>query len=404
MKWLTKPIGKVAPAREATQDVAPDDSVWHLTLDQIESGTGWIINKRIAPTNEAGSSIYIFDSGNVLLSKLRPYLNKVVCPEEVGIATTELIPLRPNPDVLDRRFLMYYLRSSQYLAFANVTVAGVKMPRLIMPKFWRYEVPLPPLSEQRRIVEIMDQADALRKKRAEADAKAARILPALFYKMFGDPATNPKGWPVEPLTKICRPKQWPTISSKELTESGFPVYGANGQIGFYSSYNHEFPTVLITCRGATCGTINICPPKCYVTGNAMALDDLDYSKTSEYFLATYLHVRGLKDTITGGAQPQITKTNLKNVTVFVPPQPILENFSKRAVEIERLLSSLDGSRKNIERCFHLLLHRAFTGDLTAKWREAHKEQLESEMQEQMAALEEAKTNKPKHGHRRKAVK
>ena len=84
-------------------------------------------------------------------------------------------------------------------------------------------------------------------------------------------------WPKIPLSKVCRPKQWQTISQDKLLTEGFPVYGANGKIGFYSEYNHEYPTILITCRGATCGSINICEPKSYVTGNAMSLDDLDQS-------------------------------------------------------------------------------------------------------------------------------
>ena len=76
------------------------------------------------------------------------------------------------------------------------------------------------------------------------------------------------------LTDICRPKQWKTISTAQLKESGYPVYGANGKIGFYNEYTHEFPTLLITCRGATCGTVNISEPNSYVNGNAMALDNL----------------------------------------------------------------------------------------------------------------------------------
>ncbi len=59
------------------------------------------------------------------------------------------------------------------------------------------------------------------------------------------------------LTDICTPKQWKTISTSDLHKTGYPVYGANGKIGFYNKYTHEFPTVLITCRGATCGTLNI---------------------------------------------------------------------------------------------------------------------------------------------------
>jgi type I restriction enzyme, S subunit len=69
---------------------------------------------------------------------------------------------------------------------------------------------LPPLSEQHRIVEILDQADALRKKRVEAEAKAAHILPALFYKIFGDPVTNPKGWKSATLGDVIVDSQYGT--------------------------------------------------------------------------------------------------------------------------------------------------------------------------------------------------
>lgn len=81
-------------------------------------------------------------------------------------------------------------------------------------------------------------------------------------------------WPLRPLSSICRPKQWKTISKKDMSTSGYPVYGANGKIGFCNEYNHEYETLLITCRGATCGSLNICEPKSYVTGNSMALDNL----------------------------------------------------------------------------------------------------------------------------------
>src|SRR5262249_23505669 len=85
----------------------------------------------------------------------------------------------------------------------NVAVAGVKMPRLIMSKLWNHHVPLPPLSEQHRIVELLDQADDLRKNRVEADKYAARILPALFYRAFGDPISNPKRWSAQTIGAVA---------------------------------------------------------------------------------------------------------------------------------------------------------------------------------------------------------
>ena len=126
-------------------------------------------------------------------------------------------------------------------------------------------------------------------------------------------------WPRVKLTEICRPKQWPTISGSDLLDSGYPVYGANGKIGFYSSFNHEEPTILITCRGATCGTINVSESKSYVTGNAMALDKL-HPQMDLGFLAHYLRHRRLDDVISGTAQPQITREGLANLTVPQPEQ------------------------------------------------------------------------------------
>jgi type I restriction enzyme S subunit len=104
-----------------------------------------------------------------------------------------------------------------------------------------------------------------------------------------------------------------------MTEEGYPVFGANGRIGFYTEYNHEHPTVLITCRGATCGTINVSDPKSYVTGNAMALDELDPKTADLRFVAYALNWRGLRDAITGSAQPQITRSSLSGVEIPLPP-------------------------------------------------------------------------------------
>ena len=140
------------------------------------------------------------------------------------------------------------------------------------------------------------------------------------------------------LISICRPKQWKTISTNELIEKGYPVYGANGKIGFYNTYTHENPTVLITCRGATCGTINICEPKSYVNGNAMALDNLS-GDVDLYYLKHYLEFRKLDDVISGSAQPQITGQGLSKVKIPLPP-------IQQQQKIANILDAADALRQN----------------------------------------------------------
>ena len=118
------------------------------------------------------------------------------------------------------------------------------------------------------------------------------------------------------LLEICDPKQWKTIPKSQLLEnSKFPVYGANGIIGRYNEYNHEKPTVLITCRGATCGNIHITVPNAYINGNAMALDNLNEIICKKEYLYYFLQHYDMSKIISGTAQPQITITGLKKVKV-----------------------------------------------------------------------------------------
>ena len=118
------------------------------------------------------------------------------------------------------------------------------------------------------------------------------------------------------LTDICNPKLWKTIPTSELLEDGYPVYGANGIIGYYSEFNHKNPVITVTCRGATCGTINITVPKSYVTGNAMCLDDVRSDIYMEYLYYCLKHYN-FNNVISGSAQPQITRQGMEKIYVTI---------------------------------------------------------------------------------------
>ena len=149
------------------------------------------------------------------------------------------------------------------------------------------------------------------------------------------------------LGEICRPKQWKTVSVSQLCENGYPVYGANGVIGKYKDFNHKKETILVTCRGATCGTLNICAPFSYVNGNAMALDSLDKSVDLRY-LYFFLKGRGFHDVISGSAQPQIIRSAIERIEVPICNIGTQKEITKRFTKIEdiiknkkRLLADLD---------------------------------------------------------------
>ena len=129
-------------------------------------------------------------------------------------------------------------------------------------------------------------------------------------------------------------KQWRTISKKDLLNHGYPVYGANGIIGFYDKFNHDKPTLMIGCRG-TCGEIHISKGKCYINGNAMCLDNLSTDFDINY-VRFFLEHYDFSKIITGTAQPQITQEGLEKV--FIDKIPL-----NNQIKISSMLSIIENS-------------------------------------------------------------
>ena len=155
--WKTEPMNTVAPV--GNYDGAFDDEVWLLNLDMVEAQTGKILDYLIVPKDEVGNSTCVFDKGNVLYSKLRPYLNKVVIPDRCGYATSELVPLRPVEEKINRHYLAFMLRSNEFVNMISEKVVGAKMPRVSMSEFKKFEVPLPPIELQNQFAEFVKQVD-----------------------------------------------------------------------------------------------------------------------------------------------------------------------------------------------------------------------------------------------------
>lgn len=154
--WDVLPVEKVAP--ESPSLHGKSGNVWVLNLDMVESQTGKVLGKVYTDSSEL-NSVNAIDKGNVLLSKLRPYLNKVVLPDDDGYATTELVPLRPNQDKLNLVFFCCLLRGDSFVFFANKIATGLKMPRLPMDVLRSFKVILPPMEMQNEFASIYTQAE-----------------------------------------------------------------------------------------------------------------------------------------------------------------------------------------------------------------------------------------------------
>lgn len=161
------------------------------------------------------------------------------------------------------------------------------------------------------------------------------------------------------------------LPTKKLTEEGYPVFGANGQIGFYSEYMYENEKALMSCRGAYSGTMNQSLPKSYVTSNSLIIEDKGRLMLPKYICYMYEALDTSK-LVSGSAQPQVTVQAFDKYPVPLPPLAEQQRIVK---QIEELFAKLDEAKGKIEDTLDnfkirklSVLHKAFSGQLTKKWR------------------------------------
>ena len=200
-RWPTVALGDVAAIDRAS--VQPNDidaGTMYLGLEDIESWTGQLDPKPV----DAGflaSSKFRFTPHHVLYGKLRPYLAKIACPNVAGICSTDILPILPGPKI-DRRYLFQYLRRPDVVAHAAAQSGGANLPRLSPAALAAFEVPLPPLTDQRRIANLLDKADALRAKRRATLALLDSLTSAVFLEMFGDLLNDGASVPLSDCAKV----------------------------------------------------------------------------------------------------------------------------------------------------------------------------------------------------------
>jgi type I restriction enzyme S subunit len=187
-------LGEVVRIDRTPATDADCRSLPYVGLEHIEKDTGRFASDYDGSVADMLATQFRFTSRHVLYGKLRPYLNKVALPNFDGVCTTEILPLLPKPEKLDRTYLWAMLLSPKFVEWASSNVSGANLPRLAPSLLAEYPIPLPPLAEQQRIAGLLRRADRLRRLRRYALDVSAGYLQAVFVEMFGDPVRNPMGW------------------------------------------------------------------------------------------------------------------------------------------------------------------------------------------------------------------
>jgi type I restriction enzyme S subunit len=382
-------LSDVAPASPLkVSGLTSEQDAWQLTLDQIESDSGRLLTKSIDKIKNAGTSTHWFDERHVLYSKLRPYLNKVILPDEKGLATTELVPMLPDSNRLDRVYLAHYLRSKSFVNWVNMQTAGAKMPRVSMKIFWEHEIPLPPLEEQKRIAAILDKANAILRKRQQAIELADQFLRSVFLDMFGDPSSNRNKYDEGTIRDLIIEAKYGTSGKASENLGEFPIlrmgnitYKGGWDLGKlkYIDLNDSDKSKYLTQKGdllfnRTNSKELVGKTAVYEEADPMAIAGYlirvrANEQANNYYISGYLNsyhgkttLRNMCKSIVGMAN--INAQELQDIKILLPPKELQDKYAKIFIETKNKVKLFHRSEFSLQDLFTSLTQQAFKGELT----------------------------------------
>ena len=273
--------------------------------------------------------------------------------------------IREIKQYLLHSYLYYFLhtKSEESLRIA----AGAAQPNLSTAQIKDFVIPLPSLSEQQRIVGILDaefeKIDAL-KANAEKNLQNAKDLFQAALKKELEPK---EGWITSTLQHLLKLTSGDNLTTKAIKPGPYPVYGGNGIMGYHNDYNLDGQNVIVGRVGALCGNVKLIDGKIWYTDNAFLVND----KSGLFYLPYLAYVltsTDLRQYATQAAQPVISNVSMKDVVLSVP---------QTAQEQHAIVSRLDSTKRNcdalqdnfaqtIALCDALkqaLLRKAFNGEL-----------------------------------------
>ena len=324
---------------------------------------------------------YITQKGDILISIVGTIgLIAIVGDSLNGANLTENCVKLVKLDNIDSEYLYYYLKSpfgQQNISRGTVGAVQAKLP---IKNIQEFSINCPKLvSDQRRIASILSSLDRKIELNNKINADLEEMAQAIFKNWFVDfePFKDdkfvdselgmiPEGWKVGTLDEIFSLKYGKNLSTSMILEKGdYPVYGANGIIGYHNEYNCDKYSVLVTSRGNGSGDVSRTHhPKSFITNNSFVVEPLEQYKYIELpFINGLFNIIDFKSYCSGSAQPQLTNKAMRNICIISPPMEIVIKYCEM---LETLFSHIEcviaeNSRLSLLR--DTLLPRLMSGEL-----------------------------------------
>lgn len=393
----TVKLGEIVDLNPAPPNAPPvlgDTPVSFLPMALVGEDGG--IRPEIQPAADVRKGRTYFARGDIIVAKISPCLENGKAadlsslPTEHGYGSTEFHVLRCAPGV-SSRYVFHMVWSDQFRKYAAGTFKGaVGQQRVAADTVADFAIPLPPLEEQRRIADILDAADALRRKRREALRLLDELQRATFLEMFGDPVTNPKGWPVVPLAtlwldgptnglyvpstqygrgtpiiridafargRLSSQAQLRRVDIDAEQKDRYEVRAGELLVNRVNSIEHLGKAIALPALGE----------RTVFESNMMRIR-LDEGRVTARFVAHQFELGRIKAQIRNCAkdavnQSSINQTDVGSLEIMTPPMIELERYETALLRLSEEELLMEGATATTETLFAALLDRAFRGDL-----------------------------------------
>jgi len=399
MRWekvILKTVAKISAGQSAPKDsdFSVKDGLPFIRaghLEQLIAGKNIFSLPTINKEHSLKNRLKVLNKGSILFAKsgMSAMLNRVYLVEHETYYVSHLASVTPDNSVLDSRFCYYFLKHFK----TSKLIKDSAYPSIGLPDIEKVEIPLPPLPIQKRIAEILDAADALKRKDQELLKKYDELAQAIFIDMFGDPVKNEKGWEVKKLKSITT-----KIGSGATPTGGKTAYKAKGisLIRSMNVYDFSFKwkdlafidnaqasklnnvevmskDVLFNITGASVCRCSIVPDELLPArvNQHVAIIRAKTEFLNPIFLNHLLVSNSVKTNLLGvgsgggAVMEAITKEQLEQFEIIVPPINLQNDFEQK---INNVFKQKDIDLESIEttdNLFQTLIQKAFKGELVA---------------------------------------
>lgn len=385
LKDCCRVVGGATPKRNIPEYWASKDIPW-VTPKDISKLSNKVLEDAPEYISQLGfdkCATYLLPKGSVLLTSRAPIGNVAIAGRDM--CTNQGFKSLVPTERVDSTYLYYCMLShSPKLEALGNGATFKEVSKKIVEEF---EIPLPPLEEQKRIAAILDKADSIRQKRKQAIELADEFLRSVFLDMFGDPVANPKGWEVRTLGELATKVTDGEHQTPKRSDKGFKLLSArNIQQGYIDIESEkvdyvgeaEFQRitkrlsirksdVLLSCSGTigrvSMNTLN--EPFCLV--RSVAVIRLAENGVSPEYLVGYLGTSAMQSVMkkeaNSSGQPNLFQNQIKQLKVLVPPLEIQNKYKELCDYFVSKKGSLDRAEEHQTELFRSLSQKAFSGQL-----------------------------------------